>query len=134
MKNIHELTLAIIEWEAEAQESFTDYYMHDCINWADWSKWLFHNGHKDRSMKIYHQIQKGNTCIDQELLFRVHGCETPKDLEDYAIEVVEWREDEDKWLELYRKDVYLWAQYMFADEETLAHITNWLDKYPETWL
>ena len=132
--NVNELTMAILDWESEAQESFTDYYMHDCINWYDWAKWLFNNGHSGRAIHIRYQIKiVKNTCIDQDLLFRVHGTKA-QPREDYALEVVEWQDDDEKWSELYRKDVFLWAQYMCSNKETLWHIKEWLRTYPETWL
>lgn len=132
--NINELTFAIIEWEKEAQECFMDYYLHDCVDWSDWSYWLFKNGHHGRALSIRYQIDiEKNQCIDQELLFRVFGAKAVNK-EDYATEVVEWHDDEEKWMELYRKDVFLWAQYLCADKERLHHITRWLHNYPETWL
>lgn len=130
--NINELTMAILDWEKEAQEDFTDYYMHDCVDWSDWADWLEKQGFLDRAEAIKFQIEKGE-CVCQDLLFRINGC-VPYCRENGAEEVWTWGQGEEEWLELYRKDVFLWAQFMCEDEERLAHITNWLDKYPETWL
>lgn len=130
--NINELTMAILDWEKEAQEDFTDYYMHDNVDWGEWSDWLEKQGFLERANSIRDQLSKGE-CVDQDLLFRVNGT-TPYWGENGTIEVVDYRNDQDKWWELYRKDVFLWAQFICEDEERLSHITNWLDKYPETWL
>lgn len=129
-----ELAEKILDWEAEAQECFTDYYMHDIINWREWAAWLFNKGHEGRALQIRYQLEvEKNTCVCQDLLFRVNGC-TAAHKEDYAPEVVQWSDDEEEWLRLYKLDVQLWAQYHIDDPERLKYLLRWFEVYPETWL
>ncbi|QQM13795.1 Uncharacterised protein [Acinetobacter baumannii] len=128
---VNELAFKIIEWESFAQECFMDYYLHDCVDWEDWKDWLIKQGHIERANAIGHQIyNEKNRCIDQELLFRVFGNE-PIVYEDATMPVVEYREDPELYMELWRKDVFLWAQYLASNDEDYEHVTNWINKYYE---
>ena len=70
--NKEELVELICEWECEAGESFTDYYMHDNIPNKLWATWLFYNGYAVHGQKLLDIIASGETYIDQEELYEIY--------------------------------------------------------------
>ncbi|EQA7786798.1 hypothetical protein ACX818_001392 [Acinetobacter baumannii] len=127
--NINQVAFDIMEWEKEAQEDFTDYYMHSCIDWKEWAEFLKTKGFIRRYEQIMHQIEiNKNTCIDQDLLFRVNGC-NGYEFEDAAEEVVEWQDDSEKYMELFRMDVFLWAEFICSHPAEYEAFKEWLDNY-----
>lgn len=67
-----ELVELICEWECEAGESFTDYYMHDNIPNKLWAIWLFYNNYSEHGQKLLDIIASGETYIDQEELYEIY--------------------------------------------------------------
>lgn len=129
-KTIQDLSESIYLWEYEAGESFTDYYMHDCVNDLEWAAFLDSKGFTERAEAIRSLRKQGNTCLCQSLLYNVHSTY----LEEYegckeAIDVVEYSEDQAKWQELYLKDIKLWAEFLFNNE---YHKKEMLE-YPRSW-
>ncbi len=128
MHSVNSIFDKIIDWENRVQEDFTDNYMHDCIDWEQWTEFLIKNGYEERAAHIKYQMDKGNSCIDQQLLFNVNLCEAIPE-EDDAEEAVSYSRERDKWHELYEKDVTLWAKYIVETPQELFDFLEWIDKY-----
>ena len=87
----------IKKFEYEAGESFADYFMHDNVKDLSWSFWLLGKGFTERALEIISEIEKGETCIDQELLYFIYP--DPDDT----------------------NNIYLWAEFLSA---TPSYITR----------
>lgn len=99
----------IIAWEHNAGESFTDYFMHDNVADRSWAFWLLGKGYTSRANEIIEEIvrQESNKirlCLDQELLYDVHGQE-PWDEE---AKTYNWNQEN------YDKNVMLWSEFLLA--------------------
>lgn len=75
---------AIIQWESEMGESFTDYFMHDNVKNVSWAFWLLGKGHTEFALTIIKEIEAGETCIDQDTLYDVFGEDWEKNVEIWA--------------------------------------------------
>jgi hypothetical protein len=111
-----ELFDKICTWEAEAGESFTDYFMHDHVTDASWAFWLVGKGYHERGNKIIDLIGAGERYFSQELLFLVNSSEI---VENDADEIDPFNR------ELYEKDVMLWADFLTATTHYHNKITEW---------
>jgi hypothetical protein len=104
------LAVKIREWEMNAGESFTDYYMHDKVKDVSWAFWLLGKGFTERSNELIDLIQAGNKCIDQELLYDLYGD---------TYNGGEWTED------THQHNILLWAEFLVASDRYWKSITEW---------
>lgn len=70
-KEVREIFDIIAKFEMEQGESFNDCFSHDNISDNSWAFFLMGKGHVEHGNKIIDEKLKGNTCIDQELLYHV---------------------------------------------------------------
>lgn len=126
-----EIADKISEWEYEAGESFTDYFMHDTVLDEDWGKWLIKVGHKERGEAILKSVESHKEanqfcCQDQEFLYGIY-------VHPEFVESLSWKKcisydviyDDDLDNEANRdKDRLLWAQFIL-DPDNLFY----LDKF-----
>lgn len=108
-EQIKELAKKIIDWENDAGESFTDYFMHDNVADRSWAFWLLGKGYTSRANEIIEEIvkqqnSKVHVCLDQELLYDLHE-EEPWDEEAKSYN---WNQEN------YNKNVMLWSEFLLA--------------------
>lgn len=97
MKTKEEMIDLIKDWEYNAGESFTDYFMHDNVVWANWLFWLLgKGGHDEFAVKALEKLSSGEDYLDQEELFDMHNT------------VENWNDEN------YDKNVELWAEFLTA--------------------
>lgn len=107
-----ELKQKIHEFEREAGESFTDRFMHDKVKDASWAFWLLGKGYKSRANVIIQAILDGERCIDQDILYDIHGAES---------------EDAESWdEESYGKNTLLWAEFLAGTPYYLEKVLAFL--------
>lgn len=99
----------ITAWEYNAGESFTDYFMHDNVADRSWAFWLLGKGYTVRANEIIEEIvrqqeSKAYICLDQELLYDIHGEYTW----DEESKTHNWSQEN------YDKNVMLWAEFLLA--------------------
>lgn len=108
-----ELADKISEWEHNAGESFTDYFMHDNVKDNSWAFWLLGKGFAERANEIILEILAGNDCLDQELLYEVYPT----------------YDEDDKWIEESDdKNRLLWAEFLIG---TPYYLSKTLDFFNE---
>lgn len=95
----------IHNWEAEAGEDFTDRFMHDNVKDLSWAFWVLGKGFTEHALNIIKEIEAGETCIDQDVLYTIYP---------------DW-EDHDK-------NVEIWAEFLSA---TPSYITRTLKFFTE---
>ena len=106
----------ILKWESRAGESFADYYMHDNVKDVSWAFWLLGKGFTERANELIDEIQGGNKCIDQELLYDLYGSE----------------DDFGGWVyESHKRNVLLWAEFLCASNRYFKDIEHWFLNYGE---
>lgn len=116
-KSIDDMFNKIIEWEYEAGESFTDYYMHDNVREVSWAFWLLGKGFVERANEILNQHSVAKYSLDQEILFDIYP--------SYEGENCSWNEEN------YHKNIRLWAEFLVSSDIYLQRITEWFDNYPD---
>lgn len=124
MKTAKEIADIIENWEHEAGEDFTDYFLHDAVIISDWTQFLRNKGFDERSRIIEDENANGNNSICQMLLFNVHLCyayydDQSKKKEHVGIEHVEYAHEPSKWDDLYAQDLLLWAEFILSDSHYL---------------
>lgn len=67
-----ELKEKILNWTADAGESFFDYFCHDNVKDNHWAFWLLGKGYKKVANDILDKLIKGETCLDQQLLYEIY--------------------------------------------------------------
>jgi len=67
-----ELKDRIIDWEHNAGESFNDCFTHDNVKDVSWAFWLLGKGYNDHALVIIEELGRGETCLDQELLYDIY--------------------------------------------------------------
>lgn len=107
-KNKLVLKEKILSWEANAGESFTDYFMHNRVKDVSWAFWLLGKGYEERANILINKIQAGEKCIDQETLYHIH------------MDV--WDEEE------FHKDVELWADFLTASDRYFNEVKAWFEE------
>ena len=116
---IKDLVERIRNWEVDAGESFTDYFL-DRYSYDDaWLAFLVDKGYEGLVQEILSDVyvcKDGTvlTCTDQELKFEPHNSAWEASGND-------WSEDE------YRKDVALWAEFILADEKLFEECNAFLN-------
>lgn len=126
----------IKNFEYEAGESFTDYFMDDEVFKTSWAFWLVGKGYIERGNAIVNEINKRggpNGWSDQEFCFNVHTAplkliEDYKD--DYACGLVPIEitigSEYDKALE---KDYRLWAEFLLSTDRYKTPFLKFLLEY-----
>lgn len=97
LPEIQHLAEKIRDWEMDAGESFTDYFMHDRVYAVSWAFWLAGKGYIAKANEIIAEVEAGNKCICQQLLFDV----IPND--DFTDEV-------------HFQNILIWSDFLFATE------------------
>lgn len=100
-----ELVNKISEWEHEAGESFTDYFMHDNVKTLSWAFWLLGKGFTEHALVIIRGLEKGETYFDQEELFEIYPEHSYEDGKE-----PEWNPDS------YEKNTEIWAEFLVATD------------------
>lgn len=115
-----ELIEKISQWESNAGESFTDYFMHDNVNAQSWAFWLLGKGFNKQALNIIRGLEKGENYFDQEELFEIYP--------EY-----EYQDDKDpKWLnESYQKNKKVWAEFLTATESYQKRVSNFFKEQEE---
>ena len=113
MMTVENIVKTISTWEVEAGESFSDYFMHDNINDRHWAEWLESKGFTERAELIKLELDAGETCLDQQLLFEVHSSVVIDDYENSSAFGTTWPNI----IENYDKDITLWAEYIHSNPE-----------------
>lgn len=117
---IEQLAHRIREWEMDAGESFTDYFL-DSYSYTrtggGWISFLLEKGYSDLVEEIeadVYVMQDGTVlgCTDQQLKF-----------EPNTSLMEQWDED------LYFKDVLLWAEFMLENEDIMKDFQDFLEDY-----
>lgn len=122
-KSIDDMFNKIIEWEHDAGESFTDYYMHDCVREVSWAFWLLGKGFVERANQILNEVEADTKyCLDQELLFDIYPSYVDYEKESCGYS---WNEEN------YHKNVRLWAEFLVSSDIYLRRITEWFENYPD---
>lgn len=106
-----QLAEKIRNWEVEAGESFTDYFMHDNVKDQSWAYFLLGKGHVERAVEIVDEIHNGNKCIDQELLYEIYSNDG------------EWSEEQ------YNKNVILWAEFLISMPHYCQKVTEFFEEH-----
>lgn len=104
------LAVKIREWEMNAGESFTDYYMHDRVKNVSWAFWLLGKGFSQRANFLIDMIT-ASQYLEQEILYDLHG-----DLE-------EWSE------ETHQQNILLWAEFLVASDRYWKDISEWFAEH-----
>lgn len=111
-----ELFDKITDWEADAGESFNDYFSHDSIKDSSWAFWLLGKGFTDHANEIINQILSQTTCIDQAVLYDIFPI----------------RDENDNFIfENYEKNLMLISEFLVSTSFYLKMVTDWFDS--ETW-
>lgn len=119
MKTIEELAQQIHDWEVEAGESFTDYFMHSSVRDVSWAFWLLGKGFSERANEILNEVEAGNTCLDQELLYEIYPSSV-------------YENGRDSWnKENYYKNVLLWSEFFLATEIYTKRVEEFFTNYPD---
>jgi len=104
-----ELVLKINDWEENAGESFTDYFMHSNVKDLNWAFWLLGKGFKDKALEIIDLISKGETCIDQDILYEIYS--------EYDDDFVP-----------YNKNVEIWAEFLVSTPFYLKKVIDFFEE------
>lgn len=111
-EDIIEMANRIKDWESNAGEGFTDYFMHDNVRDVSWAFWLLGKGFVERANEILNQINSGEKCLDQELLYEVY-------------EVHDWTK---KSQEAYYKNILLWAEFLISTQIYKDRVEEFFNK------
>ena len=95
-------------WEEETGESFTDRFMHDNVKDLSWAFWLLGKGYTEHALEIIKEIEAGNTCIDQDVLYDIYP---------------DW-EDQDK-------NIEIWAEFLAATPSYVERTRKFFVRHQE---
>jgi hypothetical protein len=113
VKSAEDAVTRIIDWEIEAGETFTDYFMHDTVDDGAWAYWLLAKGYVKHANNILMEILAGEKCIAQDILYEVYD-EREGD-NGYSEENIV-------------KNIELMAEFLFADSKYLELLNKFLEK------
>ena len=102
-----QLVEKITEWEQGADESFTDYFMHDNVKNLSWAFWLLGKCYTENALVIIRGLEEGETYFDQETLFEIYPEYTYDEEKD---ESPVWQEGS------YEKNIEIWAEFLVATD------------------
>jgi hypothetical protein len=115
MFTVQELADKIHQWEHNAGESFTDYFMHDNVKDNSWAFWCLGKGFNEHGNNIIRELLAGNTCLDQELLYEIYPTYDT--------------DESDKWIpENHHKNVLLWAEFLLDTPFYFNKVKNFFDE------
>lgn len=116
-RTVDAMVVAIREWELEAGEGFTDYFLD---NWAvgSWAYWLLGKGHTEWANLIINMNEE-KQYVDQEVKFEWFDDYTYD--EDGSNPV--WHE------ELYLKNVRVWAEFLVESDQYFRRVNEFFDEY-----
>uniref|UniRef100_A0AAU6VYY1 DUF4375 domain-containing protein n=2 Tax=unclassified bacterial viruses TaxID=12333 RepID=A0AAU6VYY1_9VIRU len=114
-RNVDAMVEAIRDWELDAGEGFTDYFLD---NWpvGSWAYWLLGKGHTEWANAIINANEE-KQYVDQELKFEW--------FDPYTIEKngSEWHE------EIYLKNVRVWAEFLVESDQYFRRVNKFFDTY-----
>lgn len=118
MKTIEQIVKEIRDWEYNAGESFTDYFLDSGDHDDKWIVFIESKGFTDLAEQIKEdKYIDGNNKVrystDQHLKFEINCCK----MED---EQGDWDD------EAYVKDLNLWAEFILNDESILSDFEKFL--------
>lgn len=117
----------ISKWEYEVGESFTDRFMHDNVRDVSWAFWLIGKGFKERGNIIINLVDRGETCLDQSLLYEIHYSKIiDGEYGDHGEEA--YKKSREYAEEMYDKDIELWAEFLTSSDVYLERITKWFNE------
>jgi hypothetical protein len=110
-RNVDAMVEAIRDWEMEAGEGFTDYFLD---NWplGSWAYWLLGKGHTEWANTIIN-ASESKKYVDQDTKFMW--------FDDYADG--DWSE------EAYRKNVRVWAEFLVESDQYFSRVSKFFDEY-----
>lgn len=112
LPEIQHLAEKIRDWENDAGESFTDYFMHDNVYAVSWAFWLAGKGYTDKANEIIGEVESGNKCIDQEVLFDI------VDNKNFTDEV-------------HFKNILIWSDFLLATETYVKRVSEFFKEQEE---
>lgn len=115
-RDVQKLAQTLRDWEMDAGESFTDYYMDARVKPVSWAFWLLGKGHTEKANKLIDAIT-ARDYIDQTELFHIH----------YSDEI-SWS-DWDAADAIYFKDFLIWADFLCASDRYFNDIKGWLEDW-----
>jgi len=110
-RTVDAMVEAIRNWELEAGEGFTDYFM-DSWPLGSWAYWLLGKGHTEWANKIIN-LNEEKQYVDQDVKFEW--------FDDYEDGV--WSE------ELYCKNVRVWAEFLVESDQYFRRVCKFFDEY-----
>jgi hypothetical protein len=111
-RNVEAMVAAIREWEMEAGESFTDYFLD---NWpvGSWAYWLLGKGHTEWANTIINANEQ-KKYVDQDLKFEWFDA--------YCGEGEPgWDED------TYLKNVRVWAEFLVESDQYFRRVNEFFE-------
>lgn len=110
-RNVDAMIEAIRDWEMDAGESFTDYFL-DRWAFGSWVYWLLGKGHHEWANKLINKNEQG-IYVDQSEKFEFYH--------DY--------DDEGKWSEeLYHKNVRVWAEFLVESDQYFRRVNEFFNE------
>lgn len=119
----------IQNFECEAGESFTDYFMDDEVFYTSFAFWLLGKGFQERANFQINEINRRggpSGFSDQELMFDVHA----SPLKKVEGEIVCWQLDSGAELDEARQNDYLlWAEFLTSSDRYKAPFDSYLENF-----
>ena len=110
---VEQLAGAIISWEHDAGESFSDYFSHGTIKDVSWAFWLVGKGFSGHAEVIIAELNGGNKCLDQDLLYDIY----PEQDDDLDYDLICKNHD---------KNIKIMAEFLLATSTYKSRITKFL--------
>lgn len=110
-----ELAKKIIEWEIEAGESFTDYFMHDRVKNLSWAFWLLGKGFTEHALVIIRKMEKdgADAYQEQETLYEIYP---------------EYDENENYSNDAHERNVMVWSEFLLSTDTYTKRIEEFLQE------
>lgn len=115
-RDVQKLAQTLRDWEMDAGESFTDYYMDDRVKPVSWAFWLLGKGYTEKANKLIDDITARRS-VGQMDTFHIH----------YA-DGMSWS-DWDAADATYFKDFLIWADFLCASDRYFKDIKEWLEDW-----
>jgi hypothetical protein len=94
--------------------------MHDNIKDDHWAFWLIGKGFTARGRIILEQLLKGETCLDQTLLYYPNSSVVRDEHGD------PYGDSEGAMEEMYERDVDLWAEFLTSSPIYITNVMSFL--------
>ena len=119
----------IQNFEFEAGESFTDYFMDDEVFYTSFAFWLLGKGFQERANFQINEINRRggpHGFSDQELMFNVHA----SPLKEFEGKIVCWELNTGTELdEAQQKDYLLWAEFLTSSDRYKVPFEAYLENF-----